>query len=75
MCDLSPLAFSRGTFTVVHVDAKWIRLDSQIATFTAMRKLQDLENSISCRRATFGKFKFKLKIGKFKFLPERFGKF
>ena len=27
-----------------------------------MKELQDLENSIFCRRATFGKFKFKFKI-------------
>ena len=55
-----------------------------------MKKLQDLENSISYRRATFGKFKFKFKIlagkiwkildlaarfGKFKILLARFGKF
>ena len=62
------------------------RLDSQIATFTATKKLQDLENSISYRRAKFGKFqilparfgKFKTllaRLGKFQILPARFGKF
>ena len=36
-----------------------------------MRKLQDLENSISCRRATVGKFKILLaRLGKFKILRQ-----
>ena len=50
MCGLSPLAFSHGTFAVVHVDAirknrSYTRLDSQIATFRANEKI-----------ARFGKF-------------------
>ena len=51
-----------------------------------MRKLQDLENSISYRQATFGKFQilparsgnFKIllaRLGEFTILPARFGKF
>ena len=41
-----------------------------------MRKLQDLENSISCRRATFGKFQIlPARFGKFKILLARLKKF
>ena len=40
-----------------------------------MRKLQDLENSISCRWATFGKFQIFGKICKIQDLEARFGKF
>ena len=41
-----------------------------------MRKLQDLETSISCQWATFGKFQIlPARFGKFKILQARLGKF
>ena len=67
----------------IEVIPAWIH---KLPRLQQMRKLQDLENSMSCRRATFGKFhilparfgKFKTllaRLGKFQILPARFGKF
>ena len=68
--------FSHDTFTVVHVDAIRKKIEVIPAWIHKLprlqqRKLQDLENSISCRRATFGKFKILLaRLGKFKILRQ-----
>ena len=84
MCGLSPLAFSHSTFTqgVVHVDAIRTKIEvipawnHKLPRLQQMRKLQDLENSRSCRRATFGKFQIlPARFGKFKILLARLGKF
>ena len=57
----------------IEVIPAWIH---KLPRLQQMRKLQDLENSMSCRRATFGKFHIlPARFGKFKILLARLGKF